>query len=283
MPAFSTSRRLSSTPTIRRLTRAECPSGTRIGVFNDLHIGCHDRPAANLAVELFEGAGVEVGVANGDIFDCGPVSPHIGKQRRAAMSNGQLLEEAASGREYIDWLLTRRLSLLGTGNHEDWINDVAVATNTVGTTTVRSALGIPNGIEVLPHGYQIRFGSLVIEHGDIALGRSLGGVNLAQTILRRYPDQTTIVGHYHRDAYAVRTSPDARGVLRSYAAHGIGHLSDPTAHAEYAGRCPDWQQSVGIIEVWYDGDKPRFTIDHVEIHRTRYGRPIAQYRGRVYR
>lgn len=268
---------------VRVLSRADCPAGTKIGVFNDLHIGIHDRRAADIAIEIFEYAGVDVVIANGDIHDCGPVAPHLGKQRRAAMSNGQLIEEAACGREYIDWLLTRRMAIYGTGNHEDWINDVALATNTVGTTTVRSALGIPTGIEVIPHGYQIRLGSLVIEHGDIAIGRSSGGVNLAQTILRRYPDQNTVVGHFHIDAYAVRTGPDAQGVLRSYAAHGIGHLSDPGAHAEYAGRCPNWQQSVAIIEVWYDGLKPRFSIEHVEIHRTRRGLPVASYRGRIIR
>ena len=275
----------SGNATVRRLSRAECPAGTKIAVFNDLHIGAHDKAAANIAVEVFERAGCDIVIANGDIHDCGPVSPHQMKARVAAVENGALLEEAASGREYIDWMKTRRLALYGTGNHEDWINDVARFNNLAGSLTVSTALGLPVGqsFEVLPHGYQIRLGSLVIEHGDVLFGRNSNPVNLGQTILRRYPDQTTIVGHFHRDAYAVRTGVDAQGILRSYAAHGIGHLSDPTAHADYAGRTPDWQQSIGIIEVWYESDRPRFTVEHVEIHRTRRGRPVAYYRGHIVR
>ncbi len=270
---------------IRRITRAEAPTGTLIGIFGDLHIGCEDKPAANLMVECMDAEGVDILIPNGDIHDCGPVAPHEMKARMAAATNGQLIEEAYSGREYVDWMKTRRLTLYGPGNHEDWINDVAVRANAVGSVTVANALDLPvgPGFEVLPHGYQIRFGNLVIEHGDIVLGRGSGGATLARSILARYPDQTTVVNHFHREDFAVRTSPDASGVLRSHAAVCLGHLSEPSAHAEYAGRVPNWQQGFGLVRVWYDGDKPRFTVDSIEIHRTRRGGPIFEYNGRVYR
>lgn len=270
---------------VRRLTRTEVPDGTALGVFGDLHIGCHDAPAANLMVECFDRVGVDIVIPNGDIHDCGPVAPHEMKARTAAATNGQLLEEAYSGREYVDWMRTRRLCLYGEGNHEDWINDVAVRNNAVGSITVANSLDLPVGpaFEVLPHGYQIRLGSLVIEHGDIVLGRGSGGANLARSILNRYPTQTTVVNHFHRDDYAVRTAPDAGGVPRSHAAVCLGHMSDPSAHADYAGRAPNWQQGFGLIRVWYDAGKPRFTVDSVEIHRTRRGHPVFEYGGHVYR
>lgn len=266
---------------VRCLTPAELPPGSLLAIFNDVHIGIHDDAALRLAVECCEAEGVTHVIQNGDNHDCGPVSSHELKARAAALTNGSLLEEAASGRWFTDWCVTRPC-WYGTGNHEDWINDLALRTNTVGSVTVASALGLPGNMEVLPHGYQIRIGSLVIEHGDVTLGRGSGGVNIAQAILNRFPDQTTIVGHYHRIAQATRTSTDADGIFRSHAAFVSGHLSDPTAHMEYAGRAPNWQQGFTLVRVWYDGGKPRYTIHLVEIHRNRYGRPVFEYNGRVY-
>lgn len=268
-----------------RLGPDTAPSGTIIGVFNDAHIGIHDERALDLVIECFDRVGADVVIANGDIHDCAAVAPHERKRRMAALNSGNLLEEAATGRQYIDWLLTRKLAIYGPGNHEDWINDVARDNNAIGSVTVAGALGLPVGpnFKVLEHGYQIRLGSLVIEHGDCLFPRSSGGVNVARNILLRYPDQSTIVGHFHVDGVVTRTSPDHRGILRSHSAHVLGHLSNPRAHREYAGRDPNWQQSFAIIRVWYDGTKPRFTIHHIEVHRDRYDRPIFEYEGHVYR
>lgn len=261
------------------------PSGTKIAIFGDNHIGEHDEDVHKVLIECFEREGVDLVVANGDVHDCGPVSPHLGKQRRAALENGQLAEEAASGRWIVDWLMTRPC-LYGVGNHEDWINDLALSTNTVGSLTVASALGLPHDRRefiVLPHGYQIRIGSLVIEHGDIVLGRSTGGVHLASRILSKYPNQTTVVNHFHHSDYSVATTVDRDGNLVSHAAYALGHMSDPNAHTEYAGRAPNWQQGGAIVRIWEADGKPRYTIDQIEVHRDRRGRPIFEYNGKVYK
>lgn len=236
-----------------------------------------------MAIEVCEAQGITGIILNGDIHDCGPVSSHEMKARKANIETGQLAEEAATGRWFIDWCESRPGTIYGEGNHEDWINDVAVRTGTVGSLTVASALGLPKSFEVLPHGYQIRMGSLVIEHGDVTLGRGSGGANVAQAILRQFPDQTTVVGHHHIIAQASRTAPDDRGILRTRSAHVLGHLSDPFAHSEYAGRSPNWQQGLGLVRVWHDGPKVRYTIHPIEIHRDRYGRPITEFGGKVYR
>lgn len=255
---------------------------TKIAIFGDVHIGIHDEAAMRCLVECFEREGCDFVVANGDIHDCAAVSPHAGKKKRAALETGQLAEEAASGRWLVDWLCTRP-SLYGVGNHEDWINDLALDSNTVGTVTVASALGLPSAVQVLPHGYQVRLGSLVVEHGDITLGRSTGGAHLAANILRRYPNQTTIVNHFHHQDYAVHTSSDPSGRNRSHAAYCLGHVSDTTAHTEYAGRLPNWQQGGAIVSVWHDAGKARFTVHLLEVHRDRRNRPVFEFNGRVYR
>lgn len=253
-------------------------------MLGDVHIGVHDSAAIKVLVECFEAEGVDCVIANGDIHDCAAVSPHVGKARRAALETGQLAEEAASGRWLVDWFCTRP-TLYGTGNHEDWVNDLALASNTVGTLTVASALGLPesDSFKVLPHGYQIRAGSLVVEHGDVILGRSTGGQHLAANILRRYPNQTTVVNHFHHMDYAVHTTDDSSGVRRSHGVYCVGHVSDPSAHKEYAGRAPNWQQGGAIIDLYEVDGRPRYTVNLMEIHRDRRNRPFLQYNGRLYK
>lgn len=274
----------SSNTLVRRLTRQEVPDGTTAIVFGDSHFGEHDAPALDLMVECADRIGAKLVISNGDIANCGAVARHPDAKSSAIRKYGDLRGEVESAGEYVKWLATRGGKVLwGVGNHEDWINDVADYSGLGSALAVRTALDIPETIEVLPHGYQIRVGSLAIEHGDIIFPRGNGPRNLARTILTRFPAQTTIVNHFHREDYAVSTTPDSRGILRSHAAYALGHLSDPTAHYRYAGRNPDWQQGFGIINFWYEDDKPRFTVNQVQIHRTRRGRPIFNYSGHTYR
>lgn len=252
------------------------------GVFGDLHIGIHDRPSAYAMIDCFEREGIDRPIANGDIVNCATVSPHEGSQRLAAIEHGHLMDEANTGRDILDWLGARE-AFYGTGNHEDWINDVALRTGTVGSLTVKSALGLAPGITVLPQAYQIRAGSLVLEHGDATLGRGSGGVNLARTILTRYPDQTTVVNHFHRMDMAIRTAPDRDDIFRSRAAFTLGHMSDIRRHAEYASRAPNWQTGFAFIRFWRVDGQLRFNVEPIEIHRDRRGRPVFSYRGRTYR
>lgn len=269
---------------VKRLSQREIPDGTLIAVFGDLHIGEHDSRAANLFVEATDREGAKVVIGNGDIVNCGTVSRHPDLKARSVAKYGDLSTETDTGRHYLDWLASRGgKSYLGIGNHEDWINDVALYSGLGRTLSVRTALSIPDSVEVLPQGYQLRIGSLAIEHGDIVLGRSTGGQNLARNILRRYPMQTTVVNHFHQESYACDTTPDSRGVLRSHAAYAIGHLSDPNAHTEYAGRTPNWQQGFAFIRVYYVDGQAKYTVTPVQIHRDRRNRPFCEYNGHVYK
>lgn len=255
-----------------------------MAVWGDLHIGIHDEQAIRLMIECFERESVELVLANGDIHDCGPVSRHPVKARQALIDNGQIAEEAASGRWIIDWMDTRE-TIYGPGNHEDWINDLARNTGTIGTTTVGSVLGLPPSFQVLDHGYQVRIGSLVVEHGDVVFGNgSKGGVHLAAAVLRKYPAQTTIVNHFHHMDYAVNTTDDHLGNRRSHAAFCLGHLSMGDAHQEYAGRSPNWQQGAAIVSFWHTPGEPvRYTVQLIEVHRDRRNRPVFEFNGHIYR
>jgi hypothetical protein len=269
---------------VRRLSKVEVPDGSLMLVWGDSHYGEHDGPANDLMVECADREGATHLIGNGDVFNCATVSHHTETRARALAKYGSLAAEGATGAKYLTYLAgSGRRAILGVGNHEDWINDVALYSGLGSTLSVRTALSIPDNIEVLPHGYQLRLGSLAIEHGDIVLGRGSGGANLAGNILRRYPMQTTVVNHFHREGYAVSTTPDSSGILRSHAAYALGHMSDPSAHYGYAGRTPDWQQGFGMIRVWYEDNKPRFTVTPVQIHRTRRGHPVFEYNGHVYR
>lgn len=271
-------------PTYPLVKRIAPEDGELAFVWGDSHYGACDEPAMDLAVSCADRAGASILIGNGDIFNCATVSPHKETREHAIREYGDLDGERGMGAKYLRWMASSgRRAILGVGNHEDWINDVALFSGLGPTLSVRTALGIPDNVEVLPHGYQLRVGSLAIEHGDILFPRGSGPRNLARTILMRYPAQTTLVGHFHREDYAVTTTPDSRGILRSHAAYAIGHLSDPRAHFRYAGRVPDWQQGFAMIRFWKEGDQQRFTVKQVQVHRTRRGLPIFEYDGHVYR
>lgn len=271
---------------VAHLTRRDVPDGSLIGVYSDVHIGIEDREVLGPVVECSEREGVTHVWLNGDIHDCGVASRHPDKRARAALDHGRLAEEAAGGRWFVDWALTRHDGaagcIYGEGNHEDWINQIALDPALNGTVTVRSALGLPNRLVMLPQGYQIRLGSLRVEHGDAVFKRGSGGKYPARKLLDVSPDQTTLVGHVHRMDDARRVYENEDGVLVSRRAHTQGHLSLPHKHRDYAARNPSWHQSFTFIRVFWDGARPKYTLYPVEVFRNRRGRPAFEFNGRLY-
>lgn len=267
---------------IRKLTRAEVPGGSTIAVFHDVHIPHHDEVALRLAVECCEDVGVTHVVLNGDIADCGVSSRHEGKRARDTIELGTLAESVEPGRWFYDWARTRPCWLL-RGNHEHWVEERIATDPTLAAVTVEDLLGLPRGgWEVLDSDSRLRLGSLVMEHGH-QLFPGNGGANPGMRIRSLAPNQTTLIGHLHRRFATWWTVQNDDGIPKTYAAMGGGHMSIEDRHSGYAGGYPGWQQSFEIITVWYDGDRPRFTIDQIEIHRDHRGRPIFEYRGRIHR
>ena len=272
--------------TILRLTERDVPSGSLIAVLSDIHIPHHDTRAMRVVVECCEAIGVDHVILNGDIADCGPSSRHDGKRLRETLTSGTLAESAYPGKWIIDWARTRSCYLI-RGNHEAWVeNRIAEDSTLAGSVTPEKLLGWhedEDGWRVLASGSRIRIGSLVVEHGDGFFKRSSGGVNPAVTMLRKAPDQSTLIGHVHRMSAAWSTTRDEMGVRRTRAAFSAGHLSIEESHTDYMGGYPGWQQSWTLIRVYWDRDRPRFTITPVEIHRDRLDRPFFELGGRVYR
>ena len=271
--------------TVRKLLSSEVPTGSVIGVFSDVHIPIHDEAVLRLVVECCEDVGVTHVVANGDILDCGVGSRHPSKRARDSIDMGDLKRSVEPGRWFLNWMRTRPCWFV-RGNHERWLEDKIAEDPALRAVTPEALLGIPengDGWEVLPSGSCLRLGSLVIEHGDGIWPSGSGGQNPGARAKQVAPDQTTIVGHLHRKFMSVWTTRDEDGVPRSRAVYGNGHLSKETAHREYAGTYPGWQQSFALIRVWQDRGKLRYTVDQPEIHRDTDGEPVFEYAGRVYR
>lgn len=269
----------------RKLTREDVPDGSLIAVFSDIHIPYQDERALDLAIECCEALGVTHTIANGDIGDCGPASRHPEKKKRAVLDEGCLKESIAAGITYYDWLRTRPCILV-RGNHEAWVEDCIETSPELKGSTPESLMGLwedGDGWEVLPSMSRVTLGNRCWEHGDAIFPSGNGGANPLARIKALVPDRTTSIGHLHRMGTAFWTTPDEDGIPRTRGAYMNGHLSIPEAHEEYAGTYTNWQQSFELTRVYYDGSRPRFTTHQVEIHRDRYGKPIFEYGGRVYR
>ncbi len=271
---------------IHRLTEADCPSGSVIGAISDLHIPHHDNPAMRLVVECMEDAGVTHAFLNGDIADCGPASRHVKKRARAILEEGDL-RTSVQGRDgawIYEWARSKKC-IYTFGNHEAWVVDLIKESAELRGTSPLELMGLPasgNGWTVLPPLSRIRLGSRCWEHLDGFFKSGNGGANPGARIKAMAPDQTTSGGHLHRRGSFFWTSEDEYGISRTRGVFFNGHLSLPSAHTEYMGSYMNWQMSFEITRVWWLDGRPRFTTDQIEIHRTKQGRPIFEYGGKVY-
>jgi len=269
---------------VHLLSETDMPSGSIVGVISDIHIPHHDEHAMRLVVECLEDAGVTHVILNGDIADCGPASRHPGKRQRAMLNEGDLRSSVAPGMWIYDWARTKSCTYV-LGNHEAWVVDLIEGSPELRGTAATELMGLPrngDGWLVLPPLSRVRRGSRVWEHLDGFFKSGSGGQNPGQRIKKLAPQQTTSGGHLHRRGSMFWSSEDERGISRTHAAYWNGHLSRPEAHTDYMGSYMDWQQSFEITRVWDDDGKPRFTTDQPEIHRTKQGRPIFEYGGKVY-
>lgn len=251
---------------------------------SDVHIGIQHDPALKLMVECAERLGVNRIVAGGDIYDLNCLSQHP-KEARRVVEHATILEEVESGRWFADWLGTRDTTLI-LGNHEDrlkrWVDNNPVFYGSV-AANFAAVVGLPAGIEVIPQGGEVRLGNLAMFHGDAEFKRSTGGRYPAHKLLDMIPDQSSICGHLHRMNTASRTTRDENGIPRTRRAWTMGHMSREEMHHVYAGKHPNWQMGFAIIRVYWEGDRPRWSVYPVEVLFDRRNRPYFEFEGRVYR
>lgn len=251
---------------------------------SDVHIGIQHDPALRLAVECAERAGVTRVVAGGDIYDMNCLSKHA-KEANRVVEHATILEEVESGRWFTNWLATRDTTLI-LGNHEDrlkrFVDENPVFYGSV-ASNFASIVQLPNSIEVIPQGGELRLGNLALFHGDGEFKKSTGGKYPAHKLLDMCPDQSSICGHVHRMTCACRTTRDEYGILRTRRAHTMGHMSHEEMHYGYVSKHPNWQMGFGLIRVYWEGDRPRWTVYPVEVLFDRRNRPYFEFEGRVYR
>lgn len=272
---------------ILKLTENDVPSGSLIAVFSDIHIPHHDADALKAAIELCEWAGVTHTLANGDIADCGPSSRHEEKRKRAVLDEGCLRESIAAGLWIYEWLRTRPC-IYTLGNHEAWIEKYIAGEPALKGTPTTELMGLWNdgdGWVVLPSKSRVRLGNRIWEHGDGIFANGTGGLNPGPRVRSVAPDQSTSIGHLHRKWFYCWSSLDENGIQRTRASIGNGHWSLAEAHEDYAGGAgyQNWQQSLELTRIWWDGGRPRWTTDQPEVLRDKRGRPFLEYQGKIFK
>lgn len=267
---------------IHRLTRKEVPNKSKLLWVSDVHVGIEHRTALELMIEAAEAEGVTHVIAGGDIYDCHSISDHP-KDPERILEQGTLLEEAESGRWFTDWLTTRgKNTIFLPGNHEGRIDRFVAKWPALYGLTIKEALGLPDQWTHLDEGDQIQLGNLLLSHGNVEFQRGLGGKYPAQKLLDMDPDHSTIVGHVHRIQMARRSSFDENGIKRTRAGYTMGHMSHEEKHEDYAGRNPNWQMGFGFIDVFWEGDRPRWNVSQIEVLFDRRNRPYF-WHGGLYR
>lgn len=251
---------------------------------SDVHIPIHHPAACKLMVEAAESVGVTHNVAGGDILDLHCLSKHD-KDADRVLEQGTLLEEAEPGRWLLDWYATRPCYYV-LGNHEGrldrFINEnLALYGSQAGV--LGELVGLDTSIEVLPVGSELRLGNLAMFHGDAEFKKSTGGKYPAQKLLDMCPDQSSICGHLHRMNEARRTTKDEQGIRRTRKANTMGHMSIEEKHFGYVSKHPNWQMGFAFIRVWWEGDRPRWTVYPIEVLFDRRNRPYFEFNGVVHR
>lgn len=273
---------------IRHLTKSEVPDGSILLWISDVHVPIHHPIPLRLAMECAEKVGVTHVIAGGDILDLHCLSSHP-KDPDRILAQGTILEEVEPGRWFLNWLTTRP-SILIQGNHEGrldrFIAEKCPALYGTAAGSLSTLARLPAGIEVLPWengGAEVRLGNLSLVHGDGEFKKSTGGQYPAHKLLTMIPDQSTICGHVHRITQARRTTTDEYGIKRTRAAFTMGHMSIEEKHYGYMSKHPNWQMGFGLIYVFWEGNRPRFEVDQVEILFDRRNRPYFSVGGYVFK
>lgn len=253
-------------------------------VLSDIHFPHEDRPALNIAIEITEKVGADSIVLNGDVMDISCLSDH----EKDPDAPKKFDKECESANWFIDWVNTRGDNTTWTfGNHERrWHRYLFRRTpelygQPLPLTKRFKGKVLDGKLSEFP---KIRAGNLVIEHGDSFWPRgTFTPANPAVNVLDKAPDQTTIIGHVHKESFFCRNSLDDRGIRRTHAAHSSGHFSIPDSHSKYVGDYANWNQSFRLVNFNNVDNKIRFNITPVEIHRDSKNKPYALFQGKVYR
>jgi hypothetical protein len=269
---------------VRKLTREDCPEGSLMLWASDVHIRIEHTEALKLMVECAEAFGVNRVIAGGDILDLNCLSMHP-KESESVVQHSTILEEVESGRWLLNWMAKKPCHYI-LGNHEDRLKrfiDMNPALHGSPASNLGWLVDLPKSIEVLPQGSEIRLGNLSMVHLDAEFKRGDGGKYPAHRLLEMDPDHSTIGGHVHRFSTAWRTSRDENGINRTRRGWTMGHMSHEHKHRSYMKKRPNWQVGFGLIRVYWEDDRPRWSVYQIEVLFDRHNRPYFEFGGKVFR
>lgn len=270
-------------PLIHKLTKANVPDNSIILWVSDVHIRIQHDTALKLMIECAERLGVTLVVAGGDIFDFHCLSKHP-KKSKSVVSHPTLLAEIEPGRWFLDWLGTRDTIML-EGNHETrlqrFIDEHPVLHGTV-AQNLPAMVQLPASVRYIGEDDELRLGNLTMFHGHMEFKRGIPQ-HPAVKIASMMPDTSAICGHVHRKSTFCRTTADEDGINRTRQVWTMPHMSHEEEHHDYAGKHPNWQMGFGVIRVYWEGDRPRWTVTQVEVLFDRHNRPYFEHEGHVYR
>lgn len=261
--------------------------GDRVLVPGDVHFPVHDPRAVDILVAAARDLRCTWVVLQGDTFDYWGLSRYP-KEAQRYFEDGRLEEEASAGREALAALrasVPRGHAVIGPGNHEDRWYDLVDANPALHgfewSTPVRQVL---EGWHVLPRGYRLLAGPLVIEHGDRIRGcREGGGLHPAHRCLQNYPGQNTLFGHTHRIDACTRPT-EKRGEPVAHGAWTVGYLGDPVRSSTYMRDGHSWEQGFAVVDFFaLARGRLGFTVNQARFLRGARGRQVVHLLGRTWR
>lgn len=216
----------------------------------------HDPAAVKVALDFCKDFKPNHVILGGDILDCGAISHHH-KGKAGAVEGLRLLADAKDLRtsvlEPLEKLKPKSLTYI-TGNHEDWLNDLAIETPGLeGIVDLEAVLGLQKPWKVIPQGEHHRLGKLVFVHGD----QVKGGEHCAKWATMAY-EKNVRFGHFH--TYQVYTKTSA---VEHHGHTGVAIPCLCRKNPAYGGGSPNkWMQ--GFCWGWIDSSTGEFN-DYVTI------------------
>jgi len=183
--------------------RFELPKSIkRVGLIGDIHFGYHDTEAIRGALEFFKLREVDCIFLNGDILDFYALSFHEKDPRKRNV--GDELELCRQFLDLLNEMFPKAVKYFIPGNHENRLQRYLMlkAPELLGVNEFKLEVLLKLGekkINYIPHGSDVYFGKLLVEHGDKMRGS--GGVNPARSALLKFK-RPVLINHFHRTTSA---------------------------------------------------------------------------------
>jgi hypothetical protein len=237
-------------------TPYKIPSGQRVLVVNDTHIGIHKVVLceAPFRYVIEQNIHIDTIVLNGDIIDCASASSHA----ESPYEDMTLKEEIDQCKLYLKWihrLFPNTKIVYAEGNHEYRIKRYMAmhAKQCAGQVSLDRWLDL-NSLDItfVPYHSHVLLGNLNIMHGHHIKG---SGANVAQTLLNK-AGVNIMFGDRHRSQEAFNTRFDGTTI----GAWAVGCLCPLSV--SYSLYNPQWTNGFAIVDSHEDGT---FTVDNKKI------------------